>query len=107
MDKQRLEKAIKKATSNGYKIDGEWEVIEDDGRLALLVDNSKIWAWESIVFSHQFAKALWGETEFSGLDLIAKSKDVLTGVERKHYWQYHLQQMVIAGDPIKYLGDNI
>jgi len=22
-------------------------------------------------------------------------------------WQYHLQQMVIAPDPIKYLGENI
>lgn len=22
-------------------------------------------------------------------------------------WQYHLQQMVIADDPIKYLGENI
>lgn len=33
-----------------------------------------------------------------------KEVDVLGGIPT---WQYHLQQMVIADDPIKYLGENI
>lgn len=39
--------------------------------------------YQGIVFSHQFAKAFWGEKD--------------------NEWQHHLQQMVIKAEPIKYL----
>ena len=57
-----------------------------------------------IIFSHDFAKAFWGtetirdkENEFPYLKA---DYDRLKTCER---WQYHLQQMVLEDDPIKYL----
>jgi len=55
---------------------------------------------ERIIFSHDFAKALWGEEELQHVNQ-AFSKVVKDG------WRRHLQQMVIAEDPIKYLGENL
>lgn len=78
---------------------------------------------EAIIFNHDFAKALWGE----------KWLPITEGVQdggqytdfrhqRTHDWQemlfstwdyvmpawaYHLCQMVIAEDPIKYLGEHL
>lgn len=55
---------------------------------------------EALIYSHDFAKALWGEEinhEVNGDDRLFKAP----------IWQYHLQQMVIAPDPIAYLGNNI
>jgi hypothetical protein len=50
-------------------------------------------------------KALWGETK----DFVELSKTFERGVVAVAIdgWQYHLQQMVIADDPIAYLGANI
>lgn len=50
-----------------------------------------------IIFNHDFAKALWGE-RYEGMDGVP---DFRSG------WPYHLQQMVVADDPIKYLGDHL
>ena len=49
-----------------------------------------------LLFNHDFAKALWGEEELMNMP-----------TQPKYTWQYHLQQMVIAEDPIKYIGDNL
>jgi hypothetical protein len=62
---------------------------------------------EQIIFSHDFAKSIWGEEI-----LLAWGYSPMITVGEPHStkifeWQYHLQQMVIADDPIKYLGDNI
>lgn len=37
-----------------------------------------------LIFNHEFAKTFWGE----------------------HNWKYHLQQMVLADDPVIYLGEH-
>lgn len=37
-----------------------------------------------LVYNHDFCKALWGEK-----------------------WEHHIQQMVLAPDPVKYLSDNM
>lgn len=47
----------------------------------------------NVIFNHDFAKALRGE------------KKIIVGMIEP--WKYHLQQMVIADDPIKYLGENL
>ena len=86
---------------------------------------------EHIIFNHEFAKALWGDRrgiEKYGLYTEGQLDEYISVEEYeslpddekedkgwqyyapfyKHSgWQYHLQQMVIADDPIKYLGDNI
>jgi hypothetical protein len=50
--------------------------------------------WANIIFNHDFAKALWGDWPIGSRG-------------KRPEWQYHLQQMVVADDPIKYLGENI
>lgn len=57
-----------------------------------------------IIFDKDFARALWGK-EPKSLYADSANEDYL--YETLPIWQYHLQQMVISGDPIKYLGENI
>ncbi len=74
-------------------------------------DNDIIKYWinnnliESIIFSHDFAKAFWGN-ERIGLDDIKDHKyynvsDLMTNEVLK--WEYHLQKMVLEKEPLKYL----
>lgn len=65
----------------------------------------------TIIFNHDFAMALWGAgntvriPEFDDEDF-----DHYLGHEMhegNEAWQFYLQQMVIAEDPIQYLGDNL
>lgn len=51
-----------------------------------------------LVYNHDFAKALWGEEEHT---LHFPEGEIH---RQSPVWQYHLQQMVIAADPIQYLG---
>lgn len=134
-DKEMLEKAIQKAIDNGWDnspIDSmEWS------------DNDRAWRYDAIggeswhyqtdlntiIFSHDFAKALWPEPAkmYHGYIRVRTSKnkhsiykyftreDIMkentVGYEiddnGTFLWQYHLQQMVIDDDPIKYLEENI
>lgn len=58
-----------------------------------------------IIFSHEFAKAFWG-------DELIKTYPTGEWTECKHIkkWQYHLQQMILEENPLKYiekfLGEN-
>lgn len=71
------------------------------------------------IFNHDFAKALWGEDKyiayFVGYDEWSDATEIEyeedqdydeTPHEKKPLWQYHLQQMVVAPDPIQYLKEN-
>lgn len=67
---------------------------------------------ESVIFSHDFAKAFWGK----GYDTYEKEKvpntlvryyfqdgdgnDIYSHLES---WEYHLQQMVLEKEPLEYL----
>jgi len=86
-NQQILEKAIQKAIDNGW----EHEKITTwrDGygvQKFKSLERLKEFDVENIIFSSQFAKALWQDPDYGT-------------------WHHHLQQMVIADDPIKYLGD--
>lgn len=62
-------------------------------------------AYQVIIFNHDFAKALWGEDRY-GKTL----EGILNLTQRVMYapaWQVHLQQVVIADDPLAYLGENL
>ena len=97
-----LEKAIQKA------IEGGWAVPEVDpcvtakqildwyevGSMSTNEDNYLLF-----IYSHDFAKALWGEEGYYRFD-----GDTLDTPTK---WQYHLQQIVIAPDPIKYLEEHL
>lgn len=74
----------------------------------------------TIIFSHDFARALWGgEKEECFYSDEEEDHPHMGGTISYPYnegdfivytvekWKYHLQNMVIAADPIKYLGENI
>ena len=61
-----------------------------------------------MIFSHSFAKAFWGEAyhQVEPKDLYSTPWDLYDGLQLYQYpkaWQYHLQQMVLEENPIKYL----
>jgi len=65
-----------------------------------------------LIYRHDFAKALWGNEWMPGW-LMNRMREYGRG-DVMHSWQmgpepwkYHLQQMVIAKDPIRYLSENI
>lgn len=93
-----LEKAITKAIEGGWA-DGKpaLEQLNNTADFAIPVYATQF------IYSQDFAKALWGEAE---------CKTTYVGTRGEGYslmpeWMERLQQMVIAEDPIKYLGDNI
>lgn len=113
-NKEILEKAIQKAIDGGwtggkfFNWSGDWmgevpklEVTSPFPNIAWLkyktggVDvREETYPPSVMLFDHDFAKAFFGAHEIQ--------------VEyMEPAWQYHLQQMVIADDPIKYLGDNL
>jgi len=116
MSKQEiLEKAIEKAEKNGwaknYKIKMTW--LNDDGtrRITAKITIDDWDTYAPIIFDHGFAKALWGDELHQETFIVPKelSKRFAGAnyLDVKPMWQYHLQQMVLSDDPIKYLGDNL
>lgn len=87
-DKEILHKVYDKAVANGYSDKGF-------GHNSIETFNAKYLYGH--IFSHDFARALWGY----GIFKRKGSSEVLQP------WQYHLQEMVLADNPIKYLSDNI
>ena len=88
----------------------EW-TFEIDGQ-KYFFDKTK--SLNTIIYSHDFAKAFWGEKRYEHigcggvLDVLKEIKCPKCGhVEPplKGYdgWQFHLQQMVISDDLLKYL----
>jgi len=84
-DSKILQKAMKIAIANGYKIlvDFSYEMTF----IELVIDKGLHY---KIIFSHDFAKAFWGK-EYRGSSFGIKN------------WEHNLQQMVIEKEPLKYL----
>lgn len=96
-----LKKAIQKAVKNGYipPIDIDNYAIEN------LEHSIRIKTYFSIIFSHSFAKVFWGK-EDDNRSIAEKFNDYQankTTSFKQPLWLYHLQQMVLEEDPIKYL----
>jgi len=143
-NQQILEKAIQKAIDGGWKKKGypiplSFDFNEHTGMIVNNDENDATGSWlthvKDVIYSHDFAKALWGEDELPYMteDDIEKIKDEenltdeidqlglyrATGGGYEGYgdyvdieflgqtWQYHLQMMVIDPDPIKYLGEHL
>jgi hypothetical protein len=57
---------------------------------------------QRFIFNHEFAKALWGE------EIVHVQPDLsIPGVYESPLWKQRLMDMVVAEDPIKYLGENL
>lgn len=107
-----LTKAIRKAVDGGYRpafhVGSGFNPSSSDPLIDSLAHASNIY---QILFSHDFAKAIWGE-EWPRLVIeqatatINKEDTYKLGAMRP-YWQEMLMQMVISDDPIKYLGEHL
>lgn len=127
-----LEKAIQKADSNGWEypfgancyeinkyVKARPEVIAFGFREEWQDDNTPghlegHWSIPELIFDHDFAKALWGEEliqypEGDKYTITAKLNPAPNFCRSSELfvWEYHLQQMVKADDPVKYLGENL
>ena len=99
-----LRKAIEKS---GLETDGELvediiDFLTDEGALNL--------TGRGFIFSHDFAKAFWGEEDWTqvGYTLFAhvesEQKNVMTQPKVLKAYEYHLQQMALAEEPLQYLA---
>ena len=112
-DKDKLTKVIERAMERGWDMFGylpriktdelDWKISMHFGGkrpcLRLLVDGHTIerdYYMEQVLFFHDFAKHYWGEKPFP-----RESKPPFLML-----WQYHLQQAVVAKDPIDYYYKN-
>lgn len=107
-DKQVLEAAIQRAIEGGWKPKTEihYQDYEDfDVPFKGFHDyaNSTFIALESVLFDHEFAKALWGEELIE--EYLFASEGSYKYSEIQVAWKKHLQIMVVAPDPIAYLRD--
>lgn len=115
-DKEILEKAIFKAIDNGWDGHNERRIVHnifDRSYVEVQYDEplrgimEQIWSARivpSIIFDHEFAKALWGEAFIVSHAVNSIGQH---GSWHSPEWQHRLQQMVIAEDPIKYLGEHM
>jgi hypothetical protein len=116
------EKAIQKAIDGGWELPSDDYMFSDDSTFAVFYlhtnkDGNKTYMGltpSDVIFNHDFAKALWGEDEHTaspGLDDYGAEKCESCGYEAEqvqpYCWHHHLMRMVIADDPIKYLGENL
>lgn len=126
-NKAILEKAIQKAIDGGWDFFGhakyderQWYPLNsregvgteyiggNNWRIELVIPprgslRTRSYAYDlkEIIFNHDFAKALWGEEK---VDIDYQDDSYCP---QEPAWIWNLMQMVIAEDPIKYLGENI
>lgn len=102
--KEIIEKSMKKVLDNGFeKGFKDGYLGQEDSRYFLTWTNGpsvKKFDIATIIFSHDFAKAFWGEKygNFIVTDMTGKGCNL-----QDRSWIYHLQNMVVCEDPIKYL----
>lgn len=100
--------ALKKAKANGFYFPGGphilleeppvegFEILKYKKVVRVQVDAmfATYFGLEGIIFSHDFAKAFWGEEVIFNIS---------SKVINLYSWQYHLQRMVLEEEPLKYL----
>jgi hypothetical protein len=90
-----LKKATEKAKSNGYKL--PFDLVYETGRV---IDGNTYYA---IIFDKDFCKAIWGED----IEFLPYENSHSHLGESVILWKWHLKNMVISDDPIKYLEEYI
>lgn len=131
-DQQILEKAIQNAIDGGWNAEmlggaDTWqeELSELERKHVIKVmfyqDDMVPQPFSILIFNHDFAKALWGDylvnVKNGCADTDFAEENALSPYWRRHHlyswnydmpvWAIHLSKMVIADDPIKYLGDHL
>lgn len=88
-DKEILRQCITKAQNNG------WEYDVSDEQLCIT-------RYLNIIFDHSFCKAFWGEEEKGEWISNGDGTETLEGSNAG--WQYHIQQLALSEDRLKYLS---
>ncbi len=100
-NEQILKKAIEIAVKNGWKEGKHWiACIDMIVQTEQTIDRQpfSIGNPYSIIFSHSFAQAFWGTGDTGGDPCNACGYNGCYKV-----WRYHLQQLVLEEQPLKYL----
>ena len=99
-----LKQAIKRATKNGYRLPEAFKAIFDEIEIGYDRMDELWWRSEGyygLIFSPDFAKAFWGEEMcdcFGG-----KLYEKCDKGDAPEIWMFHLQEMVLAEEPLQYL----
>jgi len=117
-----LDKAIKIALGNGWDCFGwepalvSWSMRKSDDALRVKVRfgtkppsiQTFIYSENDIIFNIDFAKALFGD-EFYSYKCTTLAKDgeqaCIKGECYEFSWQYHLKELAVSPDRLKYLSD--
>ncbi len=110
-NEQILKQAIEKAVANGLNLNSFGEKVHKDFDILfcdIITDRYfSDWNCYNFIFSHDFAKAFWGERYICCE--CKTERDVKfycpNCLERRYHstWQHHLQQMVLEKEPLQYL----
>jgi len=102
-NKEILYRIINQAQKNGFKSDDNLlELIKESAKpikgeitsVHIDPDYFEIEIWSKyIIFSHEFAKAFWGEERYIGNEW---------WIVRENY-EHHLEVMVLEKEPLKYM----
>ena len=115
-DMDVLQKAIDKAIHNGWNealIEDEWHIHPGRmaGRYDMCVPKVDLPVYHcdaaAVIFDHGFAKAIWSEIKPLENGEYPPEAIMYKGKPMWEPWKYYLQQMVIAENPIKYLGEHL
>jgi len=106
-NKEILQKAIEKAVKNGF-VYTPYSI--SDGVHQTVNEVPEILIYRHLIFSHDFAKAFWGEEradeQYDKEDKYWHDTSCCSGSGvffEGNRWQYHLQQMVLEEEPLLYL----
>ena len=102
-----LKKAIDKVIENSFVDETmvTWDKF-DIATYKAIVENK---SYYQAIFSHNFAKAFWGKQKHEGMEYeldgyCNNCQNTIDENEHPRYcWQYHLTQMVLEKEPLKYL----
>src|SRR4051794_40144609 len=93
-----FKKVIEKAVKNGFN-NGMSSTYTQEEIIEFLTKDYEPPDVNTIIFNLHFAKAFWGDEEAK-----IEHQGWVQEYTGKPAWQYHLQQMVISENPLKYLG---
>jgi len=97
-DKEILKKAVEKAENNGYQLSQYIKSLFIKHDIPSIQYFTDVDLHFLIIFSHEFAKAFWGEKLL--VHVILKGGGMIPKILS---WEYHLQQIVLKEEPLKYL----
>jgi len=103
-DGEILKKAYEQAEKFGFKWDGKYESFDKEDGIYMIHNNAwHVFPIETMLFSPEFAKALWGVKIEKPIGM---NKEEFKNLGNTKGWQHHLQQLVILekrADRIQYL----